>query len=330
MASLIERKIRGKAYFYLEKNIKLGKNRWKRVSVYLGKKKPSGKELAKRKEELEEKAKKALSGLYAERLGKFKFSFLSREELAEAERLRDNFQYRFDKLSDRQKEQFNKNQVLAFVYTTLRTEGVDIEFSDVKTAYTILQKENGEFTLDKKVIISSAMITGLNFLPKIRITEKDILRLHGIIMSSFESKSPGQLRNDRRIIARFNPKTLQSEEIGYRPPEPALAKKEFREFFEWHGQNKNIHPLELAALVHLKIYLIHPFKDGNKRICRLLFNKVLKENGYPILNISKNTQEYFETLIKSVETQNAKHFVKFCYQAFVSQVKNKRLAKLPK
>ena len=327
MANLIERKIGGKSYFYLEKNIKLGEGRWKRVSVYLGKKRPSGRGLLKRKLELEEKAANAISGLYNERLSGFRFSFLSKEELGEVERIRENFLNRFGKLSGRKKAEFNKSQALDFVYTTLRTEGVDVDFSDVETAYTILQKEKGEFTFDKKVIISGAMITGFNFLPKIGITEKDVLRLHGIIMSSFESKSPGRIRDDRRIIARFNPKTLQSEEISYRPPEPAQAKKEFKKFFEWYQQNKSIHPLELAALVHLKIYLIHPFKDGNKRICRLLFNKVLQENNYPLLNISKNASEYFEALIKSVEEKNEKHFVKFCCQTFISQIKNKRMAK---
>ncbi len=326
MANLIERKIRGKTYFYLEKNIKIGKDKWKRVSIYLGKKKPLVKELGKKKRELEEKARKALSGLYDERLGNFRFSFLSKEELVEVERIRDNFLYRFNKLSEKKKDAFNKNQLLNFVYTTLRTEGVDVGFSDVETAYTILKKEKGEFTFDKKVIISSAMITGFNFLPKIEITENGILRLHGIIMSSFESKSPGQIRGDQRIIARFNPKTMQSEEISYRPPEPAQAKKEFKKFFEWYKQNKDIHPLELASLVHLKIYLIHPFKDGNKRICRLLFNKVLQENNYPVLNISRNTSEYFEALIKSVETKNEKYFVKFCCQTFITQVKNKRIS----
>ena len=127
MANLIERKIKGTVYFYLEKNLKIGKDRWKRVSVYLGKKKPSARELGEKKKELEEKAKKALSGLYDERLAKFNFSFLSKGELVEVERIRDNFLDRFDKLSGRKKEDFYKSQVLNFVYTTLRTEGVDVD-----------------------------------------------------------------------------------------------------------------------------------------------------------------------------------------------------------
>lgn len=325
MASLIGRKIDGKTYFYLDKNIKLGGKKWKKISIYLGKKKPSRKELKKKEKELEKKAKKEMSKFFDKKLSKFKFSFLSRKELIEVERTKGNFLFRFNKLSEAKRREFNKSQILNFVYTTLRTEGVDVDFSDVETAYTILQKKKGEYTFDSKVIISSSMITGFNYLSKIKITEKDILRLHGLIMSSFEDKNSGELRDDQRIIARFNPQTLMSEEINYRPPSPKLVKKEFEKFFDWFEENKNVHPLELAALVHLKIYLIHPFKDGNKRMCRLLFNKIIEDAGYPILNISKDTSEYFRELIKSVETGNEKFFVKFCYKTFIKQVKNRRL-----
>ena len=169
------------------------------------------------------------------------------------------------------------------------------------------------------------MITGLNFLPGIKFNGADVLRLHGLIMSSFEDKSPGQLRDDQMIISKFDALTFQPREINYRPPSPEKVASEYRNFFKWLDGHKNIHPLELAALVHLKLYLIHPFKDGNKRLCRLLFNKVLEDAGYPILNISKDTSEYFKELIKSVESGNEKFFVKFCYKAFLKQVKHRRL-----
>ena len=325
MANLIERKKKGTSYYYLEKNIKIRKGVWKRVSVYIGKKKLSEKALKAKEKDLEKKSKKLLDSLYDERLSKYSFSFLSKKELSETERIKDAFLARFEKLSVKKKEDFRKKQVLNFVYTTLRTEGVDVEFSNVETAYSIIQKKKSEYTFDKKVVISSAMITGLNFLPKIKFNEEDVLRLHGIIMSSFEDKSPGQIRDDQRIIAKFDALTFQSKEINYRPPSPEQVPSEFRGFFNWLNDHKNTHPLELAALVHLKLYLIHPFKDGNKRMCRLLFNKVLQDAGYPILNISKDTSEYFKELIKSVESGDEKFFVKFCYNTFLNQVKHRRL-----
>ena len=187
MANLVERKISGKGYFYLDKNIKLGECRWKKVSVYFGSKKPSKKELASAKKKLEKKAKMAVSDFYEKRLAGFRFSILPKKELGEVERLRDNFMRRLKKLGARDKEKFNKKQVINFVYTTLRTEGVDVEMSDVETAYKEIGKKHPELTMDKKLVISSSMITGFNFLPKIEMAPKDVLKLHGIIMSLFEN-----------------------------------------------------------------------------------------------------------------------------------------------
>lgn len=325
MGNLIERRKKETTYYYLEKNVKIGKDHWKRVSVYFGKVKPSTIEIKKKGKELEEKAKKVLGRLYDKKLDQYTFAFLSRKELIEIERIKDNFLSRFQKLNARQKENYTKNQVIHFVYTTLRTEGVDVDYGDVETAFDMIDKRKKEYTFDSKVIISSSMITGFNYLSKVEFTKKDLLRLHGIVMSTFEDKSPGQLRDDQRIIARFSPLTLRSEEINYRPPAPEKVEIELEKFFDWFEKNKNIHPLELAALVHLKIYLIHPFKDGNKRMCRLLFNKVLQDAGYPILNISKETAEYFKELIRSVESNQEQFFVKFCYKTFLNQIKHRRL-----
>ena len=61
-----------------------------------------------------------------------------------------------------------------------------------------------------------------------------------------------------------------------------------------------MHPVELAALVHLKFVSIHPFGDGNGRISRLMMNFVLHKHGYPMLNISyKNRNSYYTALERS-------------------------------
>jgi Fic family protein len=324
MGKIIERTVEGKKYYYLGQSYRIGK-KVRKVRIYLGRTKPSATELKRKEKELQSRVKQTLASLYDKILDQYHFSILSRKELAEVEQVKDSFVSRFKKLNKAQKEKYEKDQVVHFVYTTLRTEGVDVDYNDVETAFDIIDKRKKKLTMDSKVIISSSMITGFNYLPNIQWSKKDILRLHGVVMTTFEDKSPGELRDDQRIIARFNPLTLKSEEIQYRPPSPANVESELDRFFEWREKNKNVHPLELAALVHLKLYLIHPFKDGNKRMCRLLFNKVLQDAGYPILNISKNTAEYFKQLVRSVETGKESFFVTFCFEEFIGQIKHRRL-----
>jgi len=324
MANVVKRIIKGQQYFYLVKNIKLGK-KVKTFSIYMGKLEPTAKVIKVKEIDLAKKIEAFLYKSFGQALEKYTASFLTSKQLLEIEIAKKRFFDRIKKLNVSQKEAFNKKQVIDFVYTTLRTEGVDVNSSDVETAFKILRKKRGESTLNEKVIISSLMISGYNLLSNIKITKSDLLKLHGIVMSYFEGKSPGQMRDDQRVIMRFNPKLMTEEEIKYRPPSPLMVEKEFDKFFEWFEQNKNIHPLELAALVHLKLYLVHPFKDGNKRMCRLIFNKILQDAGYPMLNISKETTEYFERLVKSVEEKNEKYFVQFCYKIFIKQVKSKGL-----
>lgn len=70
------------------------------------------------------------------------------------------------------------------------------------------------------------------------------------------------------------------------PPSPYGVRPMLAEMFEWYESNKSrIHPVMLAALVHLKIVTIHPFGDGNGRITRLAMNFILNRNKYPMLDI---------------------------------------------
>ena len=45
-------------------------------------------------------------------------------------------------------------------------------------------------------------------------------------------------------------------------------------------ERDNFHPVEFAALLHKKFIFIHPFKDGNGRVARLLMNACLIQDGY--------------------------------------------------
>jgi Fic family protein len=45
------------------------------------------------------------------------------------------------------------------------------------------------------------------------------------------------------------------------------------------------HPIESAALIHLKFEGIHPFIDGNGHTGRLVLNFTLMQHGYPPINV---------------------------------------------
>jgi len=87
----------------------------------------------------------------------------------------------------------------------------------------------------------------------------------------------------------------------FMPPSPVEVPILFREFFRWYDRNKSsLHPVELAAAVHLKLVTVHPFADGNGRMSRLLMNFVLEKHGFPLLNIPYgDRRSYYNALERS-------------------------------
>lgn len=63
-----------------------------------------------------------------------------------------------------------------------------------------------------------------------------------------------------------------------------------------------MHPIERAALFHLKFEGIPPFVDGNGRTGRLILNLMLMQAGYPPINVKysdrKRYYEVFDMFIK--------------------------------
>ncbi len=66
----------------------------------------------------------------------------------------------------------------------------------------------------------------------------------------------------------------------------------------WYEKNKRRYPaLILAAVAHNQFENIHPFRDGNWRVGRILLNNILVKHGLPPINIDfKNRMEYYASL----------------------------------
>jgi Fic family protein len=123
---------------------------------------------------------------------------------------------------------------------------------------------------------------------KEHITEATIRNLHGLILKSIDDAEAGNYR-------RQNVRILGANHL---PPQSIKVPDLMGKFLEWFYSNEfKIDIPVLAAKVHYKLVMIHPFIDGNGRMARLLMNLVLMKHGYPPAIILKiDRKKYYQVL----------------------------------
>lgn len=134
--------------------------------------------------------------------------------------------------------------------------------------------------------------------------EAVLLQLHAVILRGIEDEWAGRYRN---VGVRIS----GSRHV---PPNPVKVPTLMEELFAWYPTQTLLHPVELAADLHLKLAQIHPFIDGNGRVCRLVMNLHLMQHGYPLTIIrAANTQraEYYQALSDSDQSSDSAAFRAF-------------------
>ena len=103
------------------------------------------------------------------------------------------------------------------------------------------------------------------------ITEKDILYLHKLFYQNIDADFAGGYRDIPVFISGSNYTVTKFENI----------QSEIDDLCRWIKIERNkYNPVEFAAILHKKFVFIHPFKDGNGRVARLLMNTALIQDGY--------------------------------------------------
>ncbi len=88
------------------------------------------------------------------------------------------------------------------------------------------------------------------------------------------------------------------------PPAPFELELLLDEFFDWLPRAwRTLHPVVLAALVHLRLVTIHPFGDGNGRVTRIAMNFVLYRKGFPMLDIPYERRAGYHRALERSQTQ---------------------------
>jgi Fic family protein len=120
-----------------------------------------------------------------------------------------------------------------------------------------------------------------------------IKRIHKIV---FKNSKPfaGRLRMKGEEVVVMDSKGY----IAHEGAPQARISHLLNQLVSWYSNNRLRYPgLVLGAVVHDQFENIHPFRDGNGRVGRILLSNILIKHNLPPMNINvKNRLEYYEAL----------------------------------
>lgn len=109
----------------------------------------------------------------------------------------------------------------------------------------------------------------------------------------------------------------------HRPPEPEQMFADIQRFFEdLPVCEQKFDAVGLAAWTHAELVRIHPFSDGNGRLCRLLMNYQLMRRGLFAVSIAKEDKlEYYKALEEYAVHDDLQPFTDFVFKAEEQRLK---------
>ena len=170
---------------------------------------------------------------------------------------------------------------------------------------------------------------------KNKITLWMIRNIHKILLDGArgKDKNPGEFRNDQNWIGKPG-STI--EEATFVPVAPELLIDNLENLEKYISEYDEQSALVQAAIIHAQFEKIHPFKDGNGRIGRMLIPLFLYHKDVmsrPVLYVSEfleeNREEYYYKLNKIDEENGWIEWILFFLRAVETQ-SNKNIEKIKK
>lgn len=291
MVNIKKREVNGKDYYYLEHSIRENGKVVNRTK-YLGDAIPKS---------VEDLKKEFLFGLYNEKWFS-KFDIIRKNYLREQKGMPSSARAK-------EKQTFAVN----FTYNTQRIEGSTLSLRE--TANLL---ERGIAPKEKPMDDVLEAETHKTVFSEMLEYKKDlslqiVLYWHKKLFEKTKPDMAGKIRNHRVAISGSK----------FLPPMPVELDTELKDFFDWYKKSKkNLNPVELAALVHLKFVAIHPFSDGNGRISRLMMNFVLNKLGYPLMDIKYEKRSgYYTSLERSQIKKEDPPFLNWFFRRYLQEYK---------
>jgi Fic family protein len=166
--------------------------------------------------------------------------------------------------------------------------------------------------------------------PRFRWSERVLLDLHFDACEFQADKDPGLWRRGPIHV------TGPEGQIAYRGPDAGDVPDLMAEATEWlDGGDPDLPAVVRAAMAHLHVAAIHPFRDGNGRVARIAQSLVLARDGLVSFEfasieqyLGEHTQDYYDVLERTQggsyqPERSADDWVEFCVAAHIDQARRR-------
>lgn len=126
------------------------------------------------------------------------------------------------------------------------------------------------------------------------LTEQQILDMHRIML-----KHAISLTHVEGGVYRTCPVMVAGSEFVF--PQAEDVPQLMQGFIAWLNDPERriaMHPVVFSTEAHLRFVTIHPFGDGNGRMCRLIMNLVLMKCGYAPMTIHPECRDEYLGFVK--------------------------------
>lgn len=232
-------------------------------------------------------------------------------------------------------ERLEEELLLLYNHFTLVHEGNDLSLEQMRVVTHLLAykdwkdaSENEHLCHEIHTIISSELTDdvqeAINHIlvsrqlaefAKMDVTEETVLRMHSMIMHGLlhveEEGLPGQYRKVSINVAGSSSRRPQHADV------PPLMSKWFNKRLV---QYKDETFIAFLARIHSQFQDIHPFRDGNGRIGRLVMNILLLQRGYPLLVLPTTLSMMFNLGVDNGTQGDCRFFARLIAEAIFASL----------
>jgi Fic family protein len=187
-----------------------------------------------------------------------------------------------------------------FTYSTNAIEGSELDKKEVKE---ILEKDKWPEKSKEDIAEAYGVNEAIKFIreTKEHISLDLIKNLHKIVFKNSKNFAGELRKTGEEVVVRNGLGNI----VHMGAPQSRVLSL-LNELIEWYNKNKDKYPtLVLASVIHNQFENIHPFRDGNGRVGRLLLNNILLKHKMPPVNIDfKNRAEYYKSLQEYEKNHN--------------------------